>query len=148
MPVGEEVKKQEFSAVSPWDMLVWKLDSLEKGFQREIEILHREIGGVKEEIAGLRAELRGVKGEIAELRAELRGVREEITELRTGLHGVKEEAAGLRAGLQATKQEIAELRAELRDEIRGGRRSFTVLEVTVVLGFLAVIATFLVAKLL
>lgn len=90
--MSEEAKKEAFSGVNPWDVLIWKLDSLEKHIQREAGDLRREIGDVR--------------------------------------------------------REVAELRQELRDETRGTRRSFTVLEWTAVLGFAAVITTILAAKLL
>lgn len=90
--VAEEVKKEDFPKVSPWDVLIWRLDSLEKYIQRETGDIRREIGDVR--------------------------------------------------------RELAELRQELREEVRGTRRSFQILEWTAVLGFLAVIATVLAAKLL
>lgn len=54
----EEAKKEEFHRVSPWDVLIWKLDSLEKYVQREISDLRREMGDLRQEIAELRREVR------------------------------------------------------------------------------------------
>jgi len=90
----EETKKEtvQFPSVNPWDVLIWKLDSLEKYIQREVGDLRREIGDVR--------------------------------------------------------REIAELRQEVRDEIRGTRRSFTILEWTAVLGFAAIVAAIIIAKFL
>jgi len=90
----EEAKKEtvQFPSVNPWDVLIWKLDSLEKYIQREVGDLRREIGDVR--------------------------------------------------------REVAELRQEVRDEIKGTRRSFSILEWTAVLGFVAIIAAILVAKFL
>lgn len=67
----EETKKEtvQFPSVNPWDVLIWKLDSLEKYIQREVGDLRREIGDVRREIAELRQE---VRDEIAELRQEVR----------------------------------------------------------------------------
>lgn len=92
LAVSEEAKGAEFPGrLNPWDLLVWKLDSIENYIQREIGDLRREVGGVK--------------------------------------------------------QEITELRQELREEIRGTRRSYAVLELTAVLGFIAVIVAVFLARL-
>jgi len=86
--MAEEAKREEFPGVSPWDVLIWKLDSLEKYVQREIGDLRREIG-----------------------------------DLRQGI-------------------------GDLRREVRETRRSFTVLELTTIIGFLAVMASILAARFL
>lgn len=101
--MAEEVKREEFPGVSPWDVLVWKLDSLEKYIQREIQDLRHETAGLRQELAGLRQELKG---------------------------------------------EIASLRQEVRDEIRANRRSYTTVELTAILGFIAVIVAIAAARLL
>ena len=88
MRMAEEAKREEFPGVSPWDVLIWKLDSLEKYVQREIGDLRREIG-----------------------------------DLRQGI-------------------------GDLRREVRETRRSFTVLELTTIIGFLAVMASILAARFL
>ncbi len=86
--MAEEAKKQEFPGVSPWDLLIWKLDSLEKYVQREIGDLRREIGDLRQEMG------------------------------------------------------------DLRREVRETRRSFTVLELTTIIGFLAVLASILAVRFL
>jgi hypothetical protein len=86
--MAEEAKREEFPGVSPWDVLIWKLDSLEKYVQREIGDLRREIGDLRQEIG------------------------------------------------------------DLRREVRETRRSFTVLELTTIIGFLAVMASILAARFL
>jgi hypothetical protein len=86
--VAEEAKKQEFPGVSPWDVLIWKLDSVEKYVQREIGDLRRELGDLRHEVA------------------------------------------------------------DLRREVRETRRSFTVLELTTIIGFLAVLASILAVRFL
>ncbi|MBC7106371.1 MAG: hypothetical protein H5T97_10550 [Firmicutes bacterium] len=86
--MAEEAKKQEFPGVSPWDLLIWKLDSLEKYVQREIGDLRRELGDLRHEVA------------------------------------------------------------DLRREVRETRRSFTVLELTTIIGFLAVLASILAVRFL
>ena len=88
MRMAEEAKREEFPGVSPWDVLIWKLDSLEKYVQREIGDLRREIGDLRQEIG------------------------------------------------------------DLRREVRETRRSFTVLELTTIIGFLAVMASILAARFL
>lgn len=86
--MAEEAKKQEFPGVSPWDVLIWKLDSVEKYVQREIGDLRRELGDLRHEVA------------------------------------------------------------DLRREVRETRRSFTVLELTTIIGFLAVLASILAVRFL
>lgn len=88
MRMAEEAKRQEFPGVSPWDVLIWKLDSVEKYVQREIGDLRRELGDLRHEVA------------------------------------------------------------DLRREVRETRRSFTVLELTTIIGFLAVLASVLAARFL
>ncbi len=56
--VAEEVKKEEFPRVSPWDVLIWRLDSLEKYIQREVGDIRREIAELRQE---LREEVRGTR---------------------------------------------------------------------------------------
>lgn len=93
--MAEEVKRQEFPGVSLWDVLIWKLDSLEKYVQREIGDLRREIGDLRRELGDLRQEM-----------------------------------------------------GDLRREVHETRRSFTVLELTAIIGFLAVVASILAARFL
>lgn len=56
--MAEEVKKEEFPRVSPWDVLIWRLDSLEKYIQREVGDIRREIAELRQE---LREEVRGTR---------------------------------------------------------------------------------------
>ena len=54
----EEARKHDFPSVNPWDVLIWKLDSLERYIQREIGDIRREMGELRREIGELREELR------------------------------------------------------------------------------------------
>lgn len=56
--MAEEVKKEEFPRVSPWDVLIWRLDSLEKYIQREVGDIRREIAELRQE---LREEVRATR---------------------------------------------------------------------------------------
>lgn len=55
--MAEEAKK-DISGVNPWDVLIWKLDSMEKYFQRELGDLRREIVDLRQEIRGEAKETR------------------------------------------------------------------------------------------
>ncbi|SMB99400.1 hypothetical protein SAMN00808754_2886 [Thermanaeromonas toyohensis ToBE] len=69
----EEAKKEEFHRVSPWDVLIWKLDSLEKYVQREISDLRREMGDLRREMGDLRQEIVELRREVRE---EMKGTRQ------------------------------------------------------------------------
>ncbi|ACX51841.1 hypothetical protein Adeg_0694 [Ammonifex degensii KC4] len=92
--VTEEARREEIPRLNPWDVIAWKLDSLEKYVQREIESVRREIESVRREVGDVRRDI-----------------------------------------------------AELRQEVKEMRRSFSILEWTAILGFLAVIATIVAVKL-
>jgi len=61
--VAEEVRRQEFPGVSPWDVLVWKLDSIEKQIakveqrmdrlEQRIDRLEHRFDGLDQRIGGL-----------------------------------------------------------------------------------------------
>lgn len=56
--MAEEIKKEEFPKVSPWDVLIWRLDSLERYIQREVGDIRREIAELRQE---LREEVKGTR---------------------------------------------------------------------------------------
>jgi len=131
--VGEEVKKPESVAVSPWELVVWKLDQVEKEFHKvadRVELVGERIDRVREEMRRELSALReDVRREVAEVRE---GLRREVT-------GVREEVAGVRDEFRREVTGIREEVSEARREIANTRQSFTVLELTAVLGFLAVL---------
>lgn len=144
--MAEEAKKHEFPGVSPWDVLIWKLDSVEKYVQREI-------GDLRQVMAELRNDLVIVKQDLATVRRESREQIENLRqELKGDIEGVRQE---LKQEITTVKQETAAIRQELKQEIsdlaqdvRETRRSLTILEWTAVIGFLAIIATILAGKLM
>jgi len=126
--VKQQDKQQEAPGLSPWDVLVWKLDSLDKrldgldqGLNRRIEALdqglNRRIDRLEErtdrEFTALRGEIGGLHGQMGDLRGEMGGLR----------------------------GEMGGLRGEFHQELRSTRHSFVILELTAVLGFLAMLVS-------
>lgn len=61
--IADRWKPQEAPSLSPWDVLIWKLDALDKRFDRLEE---------RTEIAALRGEMGSLRGEMHQ---EFRGAR-------------------------------------------------------------------------
>jgi len=105
--VKQQDKQQEAPGLSPWDVLVWKLDSLDKRLDGLDQGLNRRIEALDQ----------GLNRRIDRL--------EERTDREfTALRG-----------------EMGGLRGELHQGLRSTRHSFVILELTAVLGFLAMLVS-------
>ncbi|HSW10528.1 MAG TPA: hypothetical protein VLK32_06460 [Bacillota bacterium] len=83
LSMASEVKPQEAPSLSPWDVLIWKLDALDKRLDAMDQGLNRRIDQLGErmdrlearmdrEFASLRGEIGGLRGEMQQ---DLRGAR-------------------------------------------------------------------------
>ncbi|MGI9951247.1 hypothetical protein V3F56_02705 [Moorellaceae bacterium AZ2] len=118
----QEVRREEtYPNVNPWEVLVWKIDTLEKYIQRENENVRREISDMRQEMKDIRQEIKDIRQELKDVRQEVGNVRREIEQRIDGYH------------------------QKVEQELRTVRHSFTVLEWTAILGFAGIIITIAVA---
>lgn len=127
--MSQEVRREEtYPNVNPWDILVWKIDTLEKYIQRENENIRREINDIRQEMKDIRQEIKDIRQELKDVRQEVGNVRREASD-----------------HVNKIEQKIDGYRQKVEDELRTVRHSFTILEWTAILGFAGIIITIIVA---
>ncbi|MGB9858525.1 MAG: hypothetical protein ACPLQP_01155 [Moorellaceae bacterium] len=127
--MSQEVRREEtYPNVNPWDMLVWKIDTLEKYIQRENENVRREINDIRQEMKDIRQEIKDIRQELKDVRQEVGNVRREANDY-----------------VSKIEQKIDGYRQRVEEELRTVHHSFTILEWTAILGFAGIIVTIIVA---
>lgn len=133
--MGDEAGKQEAATVSPWEVLLWKLDSLDKRVEGMDQRLNRRMDRMDERSDRLEQRADRLEQRFDRLEQRFDRLEQRLSGEISGLRGE------VHADMAALRGWAGDEIASLRQEVRGTRASFTVLELTAVLGFVAVLVS-------